>query len=84
MKLLNLKEWVNSLPEEELEKRLGYFSEDYYLSGFVDKITTAEEDLYYMGDDPAYLFTKQELIDEDLDIDPSNIEIHKGDYLITF
>ena len=89
MKLKDLKEWVNSLTETELEQNLLYNSEEYSLSGRIDKIEKAKEDLYYTGeDDPAPLYTLTE-IQEDYEEDEIKylgffIEIPKGSYYIKF
>ena len=88
MNLKELKEWVNSLSEEDLDKSLGYYSPDYSLSGVAYEIKQSDVDLYYFGDDPAALYSKNELIHEydytEEEINNLMIEIHKGDYLIVF
>jgi len=86
MKLRELKEWINSVSEEDLEKTLSFTSE--YESGLVYSIEFAKEDLYWLGDDdPSQLYTKKELIEdnylEEDEIDNLEIEIHKGDPIIS-
>lgn len=61
MKLRDLKEWVNNLSDEELEKDLLYNSTDYGISGTVGEINKNDKNLYYVGDDPTLLHTKEEL-----------------------
>jgi hypothetical protein len=47
---------------EQLEQDLLYNSEEYSLSGVVNKIEKAKNNLYYTGeDDPAQLYTKKQL-----------------------
>lgn len=88
MTLRELKDWVNSLLEEDLDKSVGYNSKDYCISGFVNKIELAPEDLYWLGDDdPSNLYPLSELKEmydyEDEEIENMMIEIHKGDPIIT-
>jgi hypothetical protein len=61
MKLRDLKNWVNKLSDEELDKDLFYSSTDYGISGSVDEISKNDKNLYYVGDDPVLLHTKDEL-----------------------
>lgn len=62
MKLKDFKEWVNNLPEKELNKELLFNSVEYGLSGTVTEINKNDEDLFYVDDEPALLFTKGELL----------------------
>ncbi|RZL42582.1 MAG: hypothetical protein EOO93_28805, partial [Pedobacter sp.] len=62
MKLKDLKAWINQLPENELESDLRYNSVEYGISGTIAEIHKNEEDLYYVDDEPAILFTADELI----------------------
>ena len=88
-KLKDLKNWINQLSEEELEKFLYYNSTEFGLSGVVEKITRIKTNLYYTGEDhPARLYTKKEL-KEDFDyeqeeIDSTTVELPKGGYCIEF
>lgn len=87
MELRKLKDWVNSLSEEDLNKPLGYHGSDYCISGFVHDVIITTEDYYWLGeDDPSSLYTLKELqdnYDED-EISKFMIEIHKGDPIIMF
>ena len=86
MKLKDLKQWVNSLTDEQLEQSLLYNSEEYSISGKIYKIEEAETNLYYLGDDdPAPLYTFDQLVDdgyEEEDIGRFEIEIPKGSFYI--
>jgi uncharacterized protein YprB with RNaseH-like and TPR domain len=86
MKLKDLKKWVNSLTNEQLEQHLLYNSEEYSISGKVHKIEKAKQNLYYTGDDdPAELYTLKQLKDdgyEKEDIEGFDIEIPKGSFYI--
>lgn len=85
MKLKDLKEWVNKLPAEDLERDLLYNSMDYGISGTVSEITKTDENLYYVGDDPVLLHTKEELKQRgftDNEISDLEVEIPKGCYYI--
>ncbi len=86
MKLKDLKKWVNRLTDEQLEQDLLYNSEEYSISGKVNKIEKASQDLYYTGeDDPAPLYTLKQLKDdgwEKEDIEGFDIEIPKGSFYI--
>lgn len=87
MKLQDFKTWINSLSEKELDQELMYNSEEYSISGVVDKIEKAEENLYYAGeDDPSPLYTKKQLKTEmgmdSEEIAECEIEIPKGAYFI--
>ena len=88
MKLKDFKKWVNTLTEEELEQPLIYNSEEYSISGKVDKIIKSKQNLYYTDeDDPAELYTLKQLKEdgwEKEDIENFDIEIPKGAYFITF
>jgi len=61
MKLKELKLWLNNLSETELEKELLYNSMDYGISGPVAEISKTNDNLYYVGDEPVLLHTKDEL-----------------------
>ena len=85
MKLRDLKDWVNKLSEEELEKNLLYNSMDYGISGSVNEINRNDKNLYYVGDEPALLHTKEELKQRgytDKQIDLFDIEVPGGCYYI--
>lgn len=85
MKLKDLKEWVNKLPAEDLERDLLYNSMDYGISGNISEITKTDENLYYVGDDPVLLHTKDELKQRgftDNEISELEVEIPKGCYYI--
>lgn len=85
MKLRDFKKWINELSEEELDKDLMYNSIDYGISGNVNDISKSDSDLYFVGDDPVLLHTKEELLKRgfsESDIDRFEIEIPKGCYYI--
>ena len=85
MKLKDLKEWVNKLPESELEKDLLYNSLDYGISGKVTEITKSDDNLYYVGDDPVLLHTEEELKQRgftDSQVRALTAEIPEGCYYI--
>lgn len=86
MKLKDFKKWVNSLTDEQLEQDLLYNSDEYSISGKVEKIEKAKANLYYTGeDDPAQLYTMKELKEdgwEKEDIEGFEIEIPKGSFYI--
>ena len=86
MKLKNLKEFLERLTPEQLEQELCYMSNEYGLSGIVNKINKAKFNLYWNGeDDPSELYTRKQLLEEGYDkeeIDEMDIEIHKGDFYI--
>lgn len=89
LKLKDLLKLLNSLSERELEQPLLYKSEEFCLSGKVLSINKAKEDLYYTGeDDPAELYTKKQLredqgFDEE-EIEECAIEIPRGSIVIEF
>ena len=86
MKLKDLKNWINSLPEEELDSNLMYYGQDYDISGSVETITKQEVNLYSNNeDDPDLLLSETELIIEGWikeDIDLLTVMIAKNDYII--
>lgn len=78
MKLKELKSWLEQLPDEELEKELLYNSLDYGISGAVTEINKTDDNLYYVGDQPVLLHTKEELKQRgysDNDISEFDVEI---------
>ena len=81
MKLRDLKEWINNLSEEELAKDLLYNSMDYGISGKVTEINRNDDNLYYVGDEPVLLHTKDELKQRgytDKQIAKFDVEIPQG------
>ena len=62
MKLKDLKIWISTLTDDELEKELLYNSLEYGISGPVAEINKSEENLYYIGDEPVVLHSKDDLI----------------------
>ncbi|TRW23294.1 hypothetical protein FMM05_13940 [Flavobacterium zepuense] len=85
MKLKELKTWLNKLSDEELEKDLLYNSLDYGISGTVTEVNHTDEDLYYVGDEPILLHTREELLKRgftDKQIAELDIEIPEGCYYI--
>ena len=85
MKLKDLKNWVNQLPEEELERELLYNSLDYGISGNITEINKSDDNLYYVGDEPALLHTKEELQQRgysENEITDFDVEIPEGCYYI--
>jgi len=90
MKLREIKKLLNSLTEEELDNELFYNSEELCLSGVIEKITKAEDDMYISGDcDPDPIFTKEYLINETGEDEESIeenyiLEIPKGSFYLAF
>lgn len=85
MKLKELKSWINKLSEEELEKELLYNSLDYGISGNLGEISHSDQNLYYVGDQPALLHTDDELRQRgysDNEIAKLDVEIPQGCYYI--
>lgn len=85
MKLKDLKLWVNKLPADELEKELHYNAMDYGISGNISEIMRSDENLYYVGDQPVLLHTKDELLQRGYsknEIAEFDVEIPKGCYYI--
>jgi hypothetical protein len=86
MKLKDIKKWVNKLTDEQLEQNLLYNSEEYSISGKVNKIEKAKANLYYTGeDDPSELYTMKQLKEEGYDkedIEGFEVEIPKGAFYI--
>lgn len=88
MKAKALKEFLNSLTEEQLNQELVYNSNDLCISGKVKEVAIQKEDLFYTGeDDPAELYTKSQLEDEGYfhdDIMEFDIEIPAGSIVVEF
>lgn len=86
MKLKDLKKWVNTLTKEQLEQELLYNSEEYSISGVVNKIEKAKSNLYCTGDDdPSLLYTMKQLKEDGYDkedIEEFEIEIPRGSFYI--
>jgi hypothetical protein len=85
MKLRDLKNWINKLSDEELDKELMYNSLDYGIAGSVQEINKSEDDLYFVGDEPALLHTKEELEQRGFsqdEISDFDVEIPEGCYYI--
>lgn len=85
MKLKELKLWLNKLSDEELEKELHYNSMDYGISGAVTEIDKTDDNLYYIGDEPVVLHTKEELKQRgysDKEISGLEIQVPQGCYYI--
>lgn len=86
MKLKDLKEWLETLSKEELEKPVLYYSDEYSMSGEINEIMEAGEDLYYLGeDDPSQLKTIEELKEDGWDaksIRELIVEIPKGSFCL--
>ena len=85
MKLKELKSWLEQLPDAELEKELLYNSLDYGISGTVSEINKTDDNLYYVGDQPVLLHTKEELKQRgysENDISEFDVEIPQGCYYI--
>ena len=85
MKLKELKAWLEKLPDEELEKELLYNSLDYGISGTVTEINKTDDILYYVGDQPVLLHTKEELQQRgysENDISGFDVEIPEWCYYI--
>ncbi|OYQ32088.1 hypothetical protein CHU92_14520 [Flavobacterium cyanobacteriorum] len=85
MKLRDFKDWINKLSEDELDKDLMYNSIDYGISGNVNEIIKSEHNLYYVGDEPVLLHTREELLKRGFtepDIAQFEIEIPEGCYYI--
>lgn len=88
MKLKDLKKILDKLTPEELERPLLYNSEEYSVSGEVQKVHKTKHDLYFLGDDdPSPLYTKSQLKEQGMDneeIEECEVEIPKGSILIEF
>lgn len=85
MKLKDLKLWLDSLPESELEKELIYNSTEYGISGPLGEVDYAHDNLYYTGDEPTLLHTKRELMMQGYsaaEVKNLDVEIPKGHYYI--
>lgn len=85
MTLKELKAWLDTLPEHELERDLLYNSMDYGISGNVTEISKADHNLYYVGDEPVLLHTEQELIQRGYtktQVKKLDVEIPAGSYYI--
>lgn len=85
MKLKELKNWLDGLSENELEKELYYNSLDYGISGKVTELTRSDENQYYVGDDPALLHTSNDLAKRGYSkkqINEMDIEVPAGCYYI--
>jgi len=69
MKLLELRDFLNTLPKKELEGNLIVTSQ--FTSSCVDRIKRSDTDLYYLEDeDPSELITEAEMkirVDEEGD-----------------
>lgn len=86
MKLKEIKLLLDNLTENDLENDLLYKSDEYGLSGVVNHIEIATEDLYYTGeDDPSLLYTISQLRKNGYTepyIKTFAIEIPKGSFYI--
>ena len=85
MKLKDLKVWLSTLNEEELEEELYYNSLDYGISGKVTELTRSDENQYYVGDDPVLLHTKDDLVKRGYSkkqISDLEVEVPAGCYYI--
>lgn len=85
MKLKDLKNWLDSLSDEELEKELLYNSMDYGISGKITEINRNDDNLYYVGDEPVVLHTRKELKQlgfTDRQISDFDVEIPQGCYYV--
>ena len=87
MTVRELKEILDNIPEEALDKNIGFVHSDMSGSGFIEGFELAKEDLYYYGEeDPSDLMTKEDLLmwgHEEEQIESEwIIEIHKGDPII--
>lgn len=85
MKLKDLKSWLDRLTDEELEKELLYNSMDYGISGSVGEINRSDDNLYYVGDEPVLLHTREDLEKRgftEKQINDLDVEIPKGCYYI--
>lgn len=77
MTVRELKEILDNIPEEALDKDIRFVHSDMSGSGFIKEFELAKEDLYYYGEeDPSDLMTKEQIESEWI------IEIHKGDPII--
>jgi hypothetical protein len=89
MTIRDLKKFVDTLSDKQLDGELLYNSQEHSISGVVGKICIAKENLYHNGDDdPSPLYTKKEL-KKDLGLDSEEIseleiEVPKGSIVIEF
>lgn len=88
MKLRELKKWINKLNENQLDRELYYNSKDLSISGRVTSVSFSPSDLLNPGDDdPCPLYSRKQLKEQGYsneDIDEMDIEIVKGDLIVTF
>lgn len=88
MKLRQLKDLLNSIPDQDLDKNILYNSSRWSISGVIEKVEIAKKNLYNTGeDDPAKLYSKKELKEKGLnkeEIEGIEIEIPKGAVVFNF
>lgn len=88
MTLRDFKKLLDLMTDKELNQVLVYNSESLSISGMVDSICRAKENLYNKGeDDPAPLYTKASLLQDgydEEDIDGMDVEIPRGQWYINF
>lgn len=89
MILNELKEWINTLTEEELKGNIAYFNETCGFSGFCTKIAEIDEDLYFVEiDDELTFMTRSQLLEDssetfsEEEIAYMSPDLYVGDYLI--
>ena len=82
MQLKELKEILNSMSVEQLNKELIVIDCSEAIVGYAEA-EFATEDLYYIGDDPSELYVLSELKDqyEQEEIDDMEIIVNKGDLI---
>ena len=82
MQLKELKEILNSMSVEQLNKELIVIDCSEAIVGYAEA-EFATEDLYYTGDDPSELYVLSELKDqyEQEEIDGMEIIVNKGDLI---
>ena len=82
MQLKELKEILNSMSVEQLNKELIVIDCSEAIVGYAEA-EFATEDLYYIGDDPSELYVLSELQDqyEQEEIDDMEIIVNKGDLI---
>ena len=85
MNLRDLKQFIDSISESDLDKPFLYNSEEYSVSGEIASIEVVKENLYWSGEDsPTPLYTKKQFKYEGYELDEMELEIPKGSIVAKF